>query len=96
MTKPSRWLALVGAAGGLLVVALVLDYHWPKTNTFYFEDCRQRDELRRRLAASSVKFSVDERGGTNIGQQDPDEVARKLNLPSLHQVPPAADSTCTR
>lgn len=92
----NRWLAGVAALGGLLLLAIGLDHYWLKTNTFYFDDCRQRDELRKRLLASGVRFSIDERDGTNIGTQDPAEIASRLKLPSLHQVPPATDSTCKR
>jgi hypothetical protein len=94
MNTRRRWISVVSLAVGLPAGALVFDYFWPKTTAFYFEDCRQRDELRKRLAAAAVQFSIVESDGTSIGTQDPEEVAKKLDLPSLHQVPPNLDSTC--
>lgn len=95
MSGTRRWFLVAAGVAllGLVAVALV-EMFWVGDRTVYFDDCRKRVALQARLRAAGVPFKEVERGGTWIGRVDEKELAARLNLPSLLDVPPDTASTC--
>ena len=87
------WVAM-GAALTLLVAVALLDHFWVGDRTLYFDDCRKRVALQDRLRAAGVPFKQVERGGTLIARADQKDLAARLGLPDLLDIPPDVAADC--
>jgi hypothetical protein len=87
------WIAAGVALAGLVAIALA-ERFWIGGRTVYFDDCRKRVALQDRLRSAAVPFELVERGGISIGRIDEKELAARLGLPSLLDVPPDKAAIC--
>lgn len=93
LNRRTIWVA-AGVISAGLVAAVLLDRLWVGDRTVYFDDCRKRAALQDRLRAAGVPFKQVERDGILIARADQKDLAAKLGLPDLLDIPPNMTATC--
>jgi hypothetical protein len=93
MSQRNRWLVVGVVVSGLIAI-LAFDKVWTGDRTVYFDNCQKRVALQKRLSEAGVAFSLVERGGIALGRVNEKELALRLGLTSLLDVPPDTTTVC--
>jgi hypothetical protein len=87
-----RWVwATVGVVVTCIAAIYIAETFWVGGRTVYFDDCKKRIALENRLRLAGIPFEHVERGGISLGRVDEKELASRMGLASLLDVPPDSE-----
>ena len=94
LTSEKALYLLAGFLPLLAIGVYLVDKNWTGEYTVYFDDCRKKIALMKRLDAAGMSYKLVEFNGVSLGEIDPDQGARQLGLSDVLAIPPDADTAC--